>query len=92
LKIPLLYLVLLSLWFCLLYGTSDWLAGLMPYRIQMGEPRFPFVPAWAPVYLSLNVLIVLAFVASQRRAELFASLLFQTLIAWPVFVFFHHFA
>lgn len=60
----------------------------MPYRIQMGEPRLPFVPAWAPVYLSLNFLIVLAFVVSKRQAELFTSLLFQTLIAWPVFVFF----
>ena len=86
LRIPLLYLVLLSFWFCLLYGTSDWLAASMPYRIPMKQPSWPFQPKWAPVYLSLNLLLVIAFAASKRKAELFTSLTLQTVAAWPLFV------
>ena len=86
LRVSLLYLVLLSLWFCLLYGTSDWLAASVPYRIPMKQPSWPFRPGWAPVYLSLNLLLVVAFVASKRKAELFTSLTLQTLAACPLFV------
>ena len=86
LRITLLYLALLSLWFCLLYGTSDWLATSVSYRIPMKQPSWPFRPGWAPVYLSLNLLLVVAFVASKRKAELFTSLTLQTLAAWPLFV------
>jgi membrane-associated phospholipid phosphatase len=84
---PLFYLVLLSLWFCCLYGSSDWLALKMPYRISMGQPDWPFLPHWAPVYLSLNLLLIAGFWLSKRRAELFTALLLQTLVAWPLFVF-----
>lgn len=82
-----LYLVVLTLWFYLLYGTSNWLAQRMPYRISMDEMTLPFVPQWAPVYLSLNLLLGLSFLLTKRRAELFTALLIQTTLAWPVFVF-----
>ena len=85
---PLLYLVLLTFWFVLFYTSSDWLALKVPYRIPMAQPNWPFMPQLAPVYLSLNVLLVLSFVVGKRRAELFSALLLQTLVAWPLFVIF----
>ena len=87
-KLTALYLILLSLWFCFFYGTSDWLAAAVPYRIPMEEPSWPFQPEWSPVYLSLNLLLVWAFVRSAERPQLFTGLLLQTLIAWPLFVLF----
>lgn len=83
---PLLYLLLLGLWFGLLYGSANFLAGLIPYRIPMGPPTWSFRPQWAPVYLSLNLLVVIAFFAVNSRARLFTALLLQTALAWPVFM------
>lgn len=79
---------LLSLVFAVLYFSADLVAQQLPYRFHFAQPQWPFLPQWAPIYLSLNLLLVLVFLVLEEddRARLFGSLLLETALAWLFFV------
>lgn len=74
--------------FLLLYGGCSWLTGWVPYRfapLLPGERGIPFVPQWAAVYLSLNVLLLVS-VLRPRLGALLLTLVAQTAIACVFFL------
>lgn len=79
-----------TLFFLLMYPSAELVVSLNPYQIRMTPPNWPFLPQLAPLYLSLNLLLPVAFFClSEKRAGPFlAALIVQTLIAWPLFVLF----
>lgn len=74
--------------FLAVYGSADLITSLHGWRWPMAPTRWPFWPEWAAVYLSLDLLIPLAFWRSARPAHLTMSLLVCTLLAWPLFLLF----
>lgn len=83
-------LLVFALHFSFFYGTADLLARWLPYHLTMPEPTWPFIPETAPLYLSLNVLFLLAFlrVKEKQLSQFFGSLCLQVVLAWPFFVLF----
>lgn len=67
-----LSLLAVTLAFVALYGGASALSAHVPWRVPLalpGEPFVPFVPAWAPAYLSLDLLLLLVpFVVRDARA------------------------
>lgn len=82
--------LLFGLAFLGFYGSADQLTSLHGWRWPMAPTRWPFWPGWAGVYLSLDLLLPLAFalVAGEALPFLAASLLAVTVLAWPLFLLF----
>lgn len=78
--------------FALIYGGASVLSGFVPWRIRVDLPidhAMPFLPWSAVVYLSMDLLLLLApFVIKDARklAAFGAVLIVQMLIAAPFFV------
>lgn len=74
------------------YGGASFLTGLHNFRLRVDfafERSFPFVPQWAAVYLSLNVLLALApFILRTRKAflPLFLTMSAETVLAGLCFL------
>ncbi len=81
----------LLLW-CVTFVGAEWISGLVPWRIQVDlaiERYFPFVPELVWLYLSLDVVLLLApFVLRrvEQLATLFLALTLATAVATVVFV------
>ncbi|MGV3623082.1 MAG: phosphatase PAP2 family protein [Archangium sp.] len=81
-----------ALSFAVIYGGASALSGLIPWRIRVDLPfesSIPFVPWSAVVYLSMDLLLLLAplVLKDARRLAAFGALLIvQMLIAAPFFV------
>lgn len=89
-KARLMLLVLFTLLFGVVYGSSDLIVRWVPYRISMDQMTWPYWPQLAPLYLSLNILLMVAFFSlkGDKLFRLFTSLCLQTLLVWPIFLFF----
>lgn len=78
--------------FVVLFGGADQLSAHVPWRVAVDLPfeaRIPFVPAMSFVYLSLDVLLLMAPFVLRSWKELlplFAALLAETVVAAVVFV------
>lgn len=73
------------------YGGCNLLAELVPYRLQpqmQWERAIPFRPEWAAVYLSLDVLLLVAFLRLEetRLRRFVRALVVQTLVAGVCFL------
>ncbi|ATB31304.1 phosphatase PAP2 family protein [Melittangium boletus] len=52
-----------TLFFLLVYGGASWVTGFYPGGLRVDLPferHIPFVPAWAAVYVSMDVLLLLS--------------------------------
>lgn len=85
-------LLAFGLVWCVVYGGASLFTGLHGYRVDVHMPwemRIPFVPAVAPLYLSLNLLVLAPWVVFRTRRELlpwWSALIAQTCIAGVFFV------
>lgn len=81
---------LFGLVFLGLYGSANLLTSLHSWRWPMPPTRWPFQASWSAVYLSLDLLLPLAFwrVRTERLGAFTAALLIATLVAWPFFLLF----
>ena len=73
-----------------MYPSAELVARLTPYQIEMSPPDWPFLPQLAPLYLSLNLLLPVAFfrLPEKQTGPFLAALVVQTMVAWPFFVLF----
>ena len=74
----------------MVYGLCDQLVEWVPYRIPVGEMSLPFLPGFAILYLSLNLLILWVYFRCEEKdlPFLFGSLMVQTPIAGLCFLLF----
>ncbi len=70
-RFALLIIFLVSAWFCLVFGGTDWLTVHRAARVRVDfsfESRIPLVPAFTAVYMSIYLLFLAApFVLRTRR-------------------------
>jgi len=84
--------VLFLLFFLLVYGGSSALSGFIPYSMSVDfsfEKNIPYVPLAAPVYVSLNLMLLMAPLLLrtwQQMWMLFSVLIMETLIAAFFFI------
>jgi membrane-associated phospholipid phosphatase len=89
--LPLCALFALIFYAC--YGGASIVTGFHDVRLRMHfdfEQHFPFVPAWALVYLSLNVLLALSPLILRTRQvflPLFFTMSVETVLASLCFIF-----
>lgn len=81
---------LFGLAFLGVYGSADLIASWHGWRWPISPSSWPFWPAWAWVYLSLDLMLPLTFwrLSARRMGGLTAALIASTLTAWPLFVLF----
>ena len=86
--------VLFGVAFYAMYGGACYITDLHTFRLYWHfefEPRLPFVPALAPIYLSTQILLGMAPFVLRTREELLPlvkTLLWQTAIASALFIAF----
>jgi len=83
-------LILLTVCFVSIYGATDLIGAHLPHRLSPAQGWWPFWPRTAPLYLSLNVLLLVSFwrLRGVRLRLLFTSLTLQTVVAGPLFLLF----
>ncbi len=75
-----------------LYGLGSYLTAYVPWDFPLylsWEPGLPFLPQWAPVYLSLNLLLALVPAVLRKweeMAPLFCTMVAQTVVAFFFFL------
>lgn len=80
--------------FYTLYGLTSFLGDFVPWGFAWyfsWEPKLPLLPAWAVVYLSLNLLLGLLPLVLRRwqdMAPLFCTMVAETLVAVILFLLF----
>ena len=65
-----------------MYPSAELVASLTPYQIEMSPPDWPFLPQLAPLYLSLNLLLPVAFfrLPEKQTCPFLAALVVQTMV------------